>query len=49
MRQTDVTSLAAKVEMLLMDVDGVMTDGSLIHIPMADGSVVEAKDSPRGS
>jgi 3-deoxy-D-manno-octulosonate 8-phosphate phosphatase (KDO 8-P phosphatase) len=43
MPEKDITALAAKVQMLLMDVDGVMTDGSLIHIPMADGSVVEAK------
>ena len=43
MPEKDVTALAAKVQMLLMDVDGVMTDGSLIYIPMADGSVVEAK------
>jgi len=32
------------VEMLLMDVDGVMTDGRIIHIPQPDGSVVEAKE-----
>ena len=32
------------VEMLLMDVDGVMTDGRIIHIPQTDGSVVEAKE-----
>ncbi len=43
MPEKDVTALAARIEMLLMDVDGVMTDGSLIQIPMADGSIVEAK------
>jgi len=32
------------IEMLLMDVDGVMTDGRIIHIPQPDGSVVEAKE-----
>src|SRR5262245_30410220 len=29
--------------MLLMDVDGVLTDGKLLYIPMADGSMVETK------
>jgi 3-deoxy-D-manno-octulosonate 8-phosphate phosphatase (KDO 8-P phosphatase) len=33
-----------EVELLLMDVDGVMTDGRIIHIPQPDGSVVEAKE-----
>jgi 3-deoxy-D-manno-octulosonate 8-phosphate phosphatase (KDO 8-P phosphatase) len=33
-----------EVELLLMDVDGVMTDGRIIHIPQVDGSVVEAKE-----
>src|SRR5437870_6271378 len=43
MPEKDIAALAARVELLLMDVDGVMTDGSLIHVPMADGSIVEAK------
>jgi len=34
---------AAHVQLLLMDVDGVLTDGKLLFVPMPDGSVVEAK------
>lgn len=34
---------AARVKMLLMDVDGVLTSGSLWNIPLPDGSVVETK------
>jgi 3-deoxy-D-manno-octulosonate 8-phosphate phosphatase (KDO 8-P phosphatase) len=43
MPQKDVTPLASKIELLLMDVDGVLTDGTLLLVPMPDGSVVEAK------
>ena len=43
MPEKDVTALAARIEILLMDVDGVLTDGSLIYVPLADGTVVEAK------
>ena len=43
MPEKDVTPLAWKIELLLMDVDGVLTDGTLMLIPMPDGSVVEAK------
>ena len=43
MPEKDVTHLAWKIELLLMDVDGVLTDGRLMLIPMPDGSVVEAK------
>ena len=43
MPEKDVTPLAWKIELLLMDVDGVLTDGRLLLIPMPDGSVVEAK------
>jgi 3-deoxy-D-manno-octulosonate 8-phosphate phosphatase (KDO 8-P phosphatase) len=43
MNGTDVSELAARVRLLLMDVDGVMTDGTLLLVPMPDGSVVEAK------
>ncbi len=47
----DVTLLASKVRLVLMDVDGVMTDGKLLLVPMPDGSVVEAKafDAQDGS
>ena len=43
MLEKDVTPLAAKIELLLMDVDGVLTDGSLFYVPLVDGSVAEAK------
>ena len=43
MPEKDITPLAWKIELLLMDVDGVLTDGKLLLIPMPDGSVVEAK------
>src|SRR5437870_13015326 len=45
MPEKDVTPLAWKIELLLMDVDGVLTDGRLLLVPMPDGSVVEAKAS----
>jgi len=46
-----VARLAARVKLLLFDVDGVLTDGKFLLVPMADGSVVEAKafDSQDGS
>jgi len=31
------------VRLLLMDVDGVMTDGKLYNVPGPDGSMVETK------
>ncbi len=34
---------AAGIELLLMDVDGVMTDGRLYHYPREDGQVIEIK------
>jgi 3-deoxy-D-manno-octulosonate 8-phosphate phosphatase (KDO 8-P phosphatase) len=43
MPEKEVSELARKIELLLMDVDGVMTDGTLLFIPMPDGSVAEAK------
>jgi len=43
MPQKDVTALASKIELLLMDVDGVLTDGRIVLIPMPDGTVAEAK------
>ena len=39
----DIQQLAAQVEMLLMDVDGVMTDGRLYNVPDAAGNMVETK------
>jgi 3-deoxy-D-manno-octulosonate 8-phosphate phosphatase (KDO 8-P phosphatase) len=38
-----VTERAARVRLLLMDVDGVLTDGNLYGIAQPDGCVVEAK------
>ena len=43
MSEKEITELARRIELLLMDVDGVMTDGTILLIPMPDGSVVEAK------
>ncbi len=34
---------AAKIKLLLMDVDGVMTDGTLWNVPTGDGGVFETK------
>ena len=39
----DVNELAAKIRLLLMDVDGVMTDGRLYNVPDAAGNMVETK------
>ncbi len=34
---------AAKVKLLLMDVDGVLTNGKLFHVPDGQGNMVETK------
>lgn len=39
----DVLERASRVRMLLMDVDGVLTDGTLWNIPLPDGTVAETK------
>jgi 3-deoxy-D-manno-octulosonate 8-phosphate phosphatase (KDO 8-P phosphatase) len=39
----DVAQLAAKVRLLLMDVDGVLTDGKLYNVPGPDGNMAETK------
>jgi 3-deoxy-D-manno-octulosonate 8-phosphate phosphatase (KDO 8-P phosphatase) len=39
----DIESLAAKVKLLLMDVDGVLTDGGLYIVPGPDGAMAETK------
>lgn len=39
----DVTERARAVRMLLMDVDGVLTDGRLYNVPDAEGKMVESK------
>ena len=38
-----VNELAAQIRMLLMDVDGVLTDGRLYNVPDAGGNMVETK------
>jgi len=38
-----IAQKAARVRLLLMDVDGVMTDGQLYHVPGPDGTLVEFK------
>lgn len=39
----DITRRAARVRLLLMDVDGVLTDGKLYNLPDGTGKVVETK------
>jgi len=39
----EVQERAARVRLLLMDVDGVLTDGKLYYVPDGDGSVFETK------
>ena len=39
----DIYELAAGIEMVLMDVDGVLTDGRLYNVPDAQGKMVETK------
>jgi len=39
----NVLEMAASVKLLLMDVDGVLTDGKLINVPDGAGNMVETK------
>jgi 3-deoxy-D-manno-octulosonate 8-phosphate phosphatase (KDO 8-P phosphatase) len=39
----DTQQRAARVKMLVMDVDGVLTDGRLYNVPGPDGKMVETK------
>jgi len=39
----DIDSLASKIRLLLMDVDGVLTDGKLYNVPDLRGGVAETK------
>ena len=39
----DIQTLAANIRLLLMDCDGVMTDGKLYNVPGPDGRMVETK------
>ena len=41
--KSDVIDLAAKVRLLLMDVDGVLTDGRFYMVPDAEGELFETK------
>lgn len=38
-----IVSLASATRLLLMDVDGVLTDGKLYNVPGPDGAMVETK------
>jgi 3-deoxy-D-manno-octulosonate 8-phosphate phosphatase (KDO 8-P phosphatase) len=39
----DIQQRAARIRLLLMDVDGVLTDGRLINVPGPDGKMAETK------
>ena len=39
----EVRARAAKVKLLLMDVDGVLTNGKLYHFPDEEGDMIETK------
>ena len=39
----EIRSRATRIKLLLMDVDGVMTNGRLYHFPDKDGNMVETK------
>ena len=39
----DIHAKAAKIKLLLMDVDGVLTDGRLYNVPDRDGNMAETK------
>jgi 3-deoxy-D-manno-octulosonate 8-phosphate phosphatase (KDO 8-P phosphatase) len=39
----DLLSLCSQIRLLLMDVDGVLTDGKLYNVPGPDGQMIETK------
>jgi 3-deoxy-D-manno-octulosonate 8-phosphate phosphatase (KDO 8-P phosphatase) len=39
----EIRARAEKIKVLLMDVDGVMTNGNLYHFPDKDGTMIETK------
>jgi 3-deoxy-D-manno-octulosonate 8-phosphate phosphatase (KDO 8-P phosphatase) len=43
MLSNGVAELASKIRLLLMDVDGVLTNGKLYNVPAPDGSMAETK------
>jgi len=40
---SDILKRASQIKLLLMDVDGVLTDGKLYNVPDRDGDMVEIK------
>ncbi len=40
---TELEQRASRIRLLLMDVDGVLTDGRLFNVPGPDGKMVETK------
>src|SRR5262245_50078997 len=40
---TEIEAKAAKIKLLLMDVDGVLTDGKLYNVPDPQGNMAETK------
>lgn len=40
---SEVTEKASRIKLLLMDVDGVLTNGKLYNVPDANGKMVETK------
>ena len=43
MDQANVNARAARIKLLIMDVDGVLTDGKLYNVPGPDGKMAETK------
>ena len=43
MSSSELTALASKIRLLLLDVDGVLTDGKLYNVPGPDGKMAETK------
>lgn len=41
--EAEVMQIARRIRLLLMDVDGVLTDGKLYNVPDAQGNMVETK------
>jgi len=41
----ELTELAAGIKLLLMDVDGVLTDGGIFHVPMPPASYSKPRSS----
>ena len=43
MNITDARKRAGKIKILIMDVDGVLTDGKMYYIPGKNGNMIEFK------